>query len=175
MNDMELWMQMTEQSKRKTILVNDGQKEIMDSDNYGGRPVIGKIVVLSRSLAEEFECDKEWACISIADAYLDQPHPALLPKHLLKLQFDDIEFERPGKKQIDAKQAKQIRQFVEEIWDQVDLLMIHCNAGISRSAAIAKIISECYQPDFTYIFDQLYQPNPIVQQIVRKVFERKKK
>lgn len=150
MDDMELWSQMI--------------------DQYGGRPVIGKIVVLSRSLAKEFQYDKQWACISIADAHLDQEHPAISMKNrkgLLTLRFDDIEFVRPGKKQIDSKQAEQIFDFVQEMWDDVELLMIHCNAGISRSSAIAKVISEFRQPDVTHIFDQLYQPNPIVQEVVR--------
>jgi hypothetical protein len=187
MDDMELWSQMLDQSRRKTVLVNEGQKQIMDSDNYGGRPVIGKIVVLSRSLAEEFQCDKPWACISIADYQMpsenvvkafeesgkiyagDMPKISNVNrKAILTLKFDDIEFDRPGKKQIDSNQAEQIFSFVQNIWDDIELLMIHCNAGISRSSAVAKVISEFYQPDVVGVFDQLYQPNPIVQKVVRE-------
>jgi len=187
MDDMELWSQMTEQSKRKTIIIEEGQQKVMDSDNYSGRPVIGKIVVLPRSALEKFECDKTWACISILDSQppsenvlkafreAGKTYVGDMPKisdanreALLTVRFDDIEFERPGKKQIDAEQANEIVRFVDEFWNEVDLLMVHCTAGISRSTAVAKAISDKYQPEWSGIFDQLYQPNTIVHNVVRK-------
>lgn len=186
MDDMELWSQMTEQSKRETIIIEEGQQKVMDSDNYSGRPVIGKIVVLPQSALEKFECDKTWACISILDsqplsenvlktfreAVGDMPKISDVNREaLLTVRFDDIEFERPGKKQIDAEQANEIVRFVDEFWNEVDLFMIHCTAGISRSTAVAKAISDKYQSEWSGIFDQLYQPNPIVHNVVRKALK----
>lgn len=189
-DEIDLWVGLTEQSKRNTILVEDGQKRIMDSDNYSGRPVIGKIVVLPRSALEKFECDKTWACISILDSqppsenvlkafreagkiYVgDMPKISDVNREaLLTVRFDDIEFARPNKKQIDAEQANEIVRFVNEFWNEVDLFMIHCTAGISRSTAVAKAISDKYQSEWSGIFDQLYQPNPIVHNVVRKALK----
>ena len=188
-DELDIWGQMLDQSMRKTVVMEDGQKKIMDSDNYCGRPVIGKIVVLPRSGLKDFKCEHTWACISILDAFepSDQTIKAFNAvgktyvgdapvisdvnrKAFISVRFDDIEFERPGKKQIDADQAGQIARFVNEFWNEVDLLMVHCTAGISRSAAVAKSISDRFQPELSDLFDQLYIPNPIVYERMKVGF-----
>jgi predicted protein tyrosine phosphatase len=40
--------------------------------------------------------------------------------------------------------AERIISFVEEIEDKVTTIIVHCHAGISRSAAVAKFIAETY-------------------------------
>lgn len=104
-----------------------------------------KIIVLSRTDAKKFTCDKPWACISIS-AGGDQTPPIILSEEnrqdLLRINFDDIEYEtyaypyafQPG-------HAVEIYNFVEKNKD-VDVLMVHCAAGYSRSPAVAAAITK---------------------------------
>ena len=64
-NEMDLWGDMLERTNRKTIVIENAQQKIIDSDNYCGRPVLGKIVVLPQSALEEFTCPYPCSCISI--------------------------------------------------------------------------------------------------------------
>ena len=82
--------------------------------------------------------------------------------------FDDIEWEKDNFQMLEEYQAKSIWAFVEKIWNDVEVLMIHCNAGISRSPAVAKAISAKYQPEFAEYFDQLYSPNKLVLEKLNK-------
>lgn len=164
-DEMDLWGDLADLSARKTIVMKDGQKELLDSENFFGRPVLGKIIILPRSAVHQFVYPRPWACISITDAILGEekrwPIVGNDPNRvdILRMGFDDVEFVRDFQKPLTVEQAKQIWNFVAEIWGQVQLLMIHCHAGISRSPAIGKAISDVYQPDFSSYFDQLYSPN----------------
>lgn len=59
--------------------------------------------------------------------------------HVLPLYFDDITIERPGYKLVDAEIVEKILAFGREIPTYARVL-IHCEAGISRSTAAALII-----------------------------------
>ena len=151
--------------------MENAEQKIIDSDNYCGRPVLGKIVVLPQSALEEFTCPYPWSCISITgtgslDRVIDETNRV----DIFRVQFDDIEFERPGThlQQITEQQGDDIWDFVEKVWDKSALLMIHCAAGISRSTAVAKAISDAYQPEQASYFDQLYSPNMLVYKVLRK-------
>ena len=76
-------------------------------------------------------------------------------KNLLALQFDDIDpeevksafpcdFERMMKDYITMSDVDvmAIKQFVENLPKSIDSIYIHCHAGRSRSATIAKFVSE---------------------------------
>lgn len=62
-------------------------------------------------------------------------------KSVLTLFFDDIEKEEAGLKLMDTFQAKQIIEFIKENSD-VDTLLIHCFAGVSRSRAVGAFAGE---------------------------------
>ena len=62
-------------------------------------------------------------------------------KGVLTLYFDDIEDTCPGYKLINDAQAEQIIHFIMDHQD-VDTLLIHCYAGVSRSRAIGVFASE---------------------------------
>jgi predicted protein tyrosine phosphatase len=171
-DEIDLWSEMIEISNRKTIVINEGKQEIIDSENFFGRPVLGKIVVLPMSSAEQFKYEKPWACISVFDSVLPVP-PKIDEnncKKLLRLKFDDIEFKRIGTKLVEFSdsQALEVLDFANKMWNQIDLLMVHCAAGISRSTAIAKIISEIYQPEYAKYYSQLYSPNNLVIETFHK-------
>ena len=65
---------------------------------------------------------------------------------ILSLVFDDIErldVVRPEDEYIvfDEEIAKKIVQWIVEHKDRLDFLIVHCNAGISRSGAVAKWVA----------------------------------
>lgn len=87
-------------------------------------------------------------------------------QHVLELRFADVSqesFDRISKTEHDliAEQlkaghamwpmtrnhAQQIVKFLREIKDNVDLLVVHCDAGISRSSAVAIAAAEMYGLD----------------------------
>lgn len=171
-----MWAAIDDRAQRKVITMGEGQREIYDTDNHFGRPVIGKIVVFSQEIMEQFTYDKPWACISIigADLFENERFARIDPENrvgLLRLGFDDIEFPRHYRTPISERQAAEILTFTENVWDKIDLLAIHCYAGISRSSATAKALSEIYQPDLAHYFDELYSPNPLVLRTIREARE----
>jgi predicted protein tyrosine phosphatase len=66
------------------------------------------------------------------------------------------------------EQAVQVLDFVEKVWDKIDLLMVHCYAGFCRSPAIAAIISKIYYGDDLYFY-QHYRPNSWVYRTIYQV------
>jgi predicted protein tyrosine phosphatase len=106
------------------------------------------IDVRSRKWAKEFKCSVPWAAISVSTERGD--FPVLSEENrvgLLRLCFWDIANPRLGQEDaLDGKlfskeQARQVLDFVEEVWDKVKVMLIHCEAGISRSPAIAAAIT----------------------------------
>lgn len=66
------------------------------------------------------------------------------------------------------EQAKQVADFVSEVWDKVDVIICQCEHGQSRSAAVAAAIMQYkYQNGIDIFADDNYYPNKFVY---RKVF-----
>jgi len=151
--------------------------------DHNGRPQLGKIVILSKDRALEFEYDKPWACISITDnlhfaAELNHGLSKQNRVDLLSLTFHDIWEARHAQYgteewiMMKEEQADQVVSFVKAVWDKIDLLMVHCYAGISRSSAIGKILSEHYSDGFSNFYHKLYQPNPHVYNLVKESLKK---
>lgn len=98
--------------------------------------------------AERMTPDANMACISITEP--DVP-PAKLNgwSHLLRLCFHDVdkqqfpdEWEGMTEKYtfFDENMAKQILDFVDALPPNIDTLVVHCYAGISRSAAVSRVL-----------------------------------
>jgi len=124
-----------------------------------------EIIVRSRTLAKEFFCDLPWACVSITTPGDGWP---VLNKakcmDVLQTQFYDAEFKRPefeDKYFFGSEQANQILDFVNGVWNKIDLFMVHCQAGISRSPAIAAAIAKIKYGNDTEFFER-YCPNSLV-------------
>tara|TARA_Y100000034_G_scaffold78539_1_gene94388 strand:+ start:438 stop:980 length:543 start_codon:yes stop_codon:yes gene_type:complete len=174
MDEIDIWKNIADASDRKFVTMNESGKEVMDADNYHGRPVLGKIVVLPRSAAQDIAPDKPWALIGITDT--GAPPIELKDEENLidniHLAFDDVEFQYAkmvSMVPINEGQAQSIADFVAKNWDKAELMVVHCNAGISRSSAVGKAISEVYQPDYAHYFDDFYSPNLAVYQTVMGV------
>jgi hypothetical protein len=46
-----------------------------------------------------------------------------------------------------ASQAVEILDFVERVWDRMEVLLIHCEAGMSRSPGVAAALSRIHYGD----------------------------
>jgi predicted protein tyrosine phosphatase len=110
--------------------------------------VFKRIQVLSRRLAERHDPEERFVLISITD-----PPPFGGPakiqqrwglQDILRLEFydfgEEVPCERPG--WMSDEHARQIWSFVQKWQDQVDLLVIHCEAGASRSPSVAFSIAD---------------------------------
>ncbi len=128
--------------------------------------MIERIVVFSRRQIEELaykpllELEEvrvstgPYAIISITGSDDDLAQLPLNADFVLRLTFDDILENMNGKeidiigggtlklKFITRDDALSITHFFEEIKDKVSLLVVHCGAGISRSAGVAIAIAE---------------------------------
>lgn len=109
----------------------------------GGSELINRIFFLPRDVAERIDPRDTWAIISISDpgggADLKSGW-----KWRLNLNFDDIQKAYPGYVTFSYEQAEEVVNFLAKIAasTEVGTLFVHCEAGISRSAAVALFAQE---------------------------------
>ncbi|MDD2884913.1 MAG: hypothetical protein PHT48_07730 [Dechloromonas sp.] len=108
---------------------------------------INKVFFTSRKLAESLEGNPYMAVISITDPTTPEARLDPLFRHVLRLSFFDAlpadEYQPPLPGLFDRKLARQISDFVQEIHQapfQMSM-MVHCEYGISRSAAVALFVA----------------------------------
>ena len=137
------------------------------------------ILILSKKRASEFGWDQPWACISISTP--GNSHPIINKVNLvdlLMLKFRDMELDHPGlppNEVFNNGHAIQILDFVESVADQIDVLMVHCEAGMSRSPAVGAAIAKLRWDNDQIFFDR-YTPNMRVYRHLMNVgMERKQK
>lgn len=101
------------------------------------RRIIPEFVVLSREDAERYEPRGREICISISDP--DAP-PAQVSSRfaaVLRLNFDDVTERGEDSDILFAEEhAREIRDFLDS-WPSAERVMVHCNAGVSRSPGVA--------------------------------------
>lgn len=101
---------------------------------------------ISRAKAETLEDQDNLAIISVSEPKVDPALLALPESRILRLSFHDID---PGNEDVsfwklfDEEQARSIIDFVDQLHaaSRQFELMVHCRAGISRSAAIALYVA----------------------------------
>jgi predicted protein tyrosine phosphatase len=96
-----------------------------------------------------------WALLSI-HSHIDKPllsdnvlhllDARLGKPHVLSLCFDDVELDMPGYALFSKYQAGLILDFADAAKD-VDTMIVQCDAGISRSAAVGSFLTEYYGSD----------------------------
>lgn len=118
-----------------------------------------KIFNCSRKYVEthkaELEADNSLFVVSINDFCKNDDEmvknlccPPILPKHGIVLSFDDATPADIGYKDItkifDRKMAHFILESVEEALENMEItrILVHCSAGISRSAAVSRILND---------------------------------
>jgi predicted protein tyrosine phosphatase len=68
-------------------------------------------------------------------------------KHCIKLEFDDMPDPENSFRLFMSDDAKQIIDFVENLPDTIDEIVVNCFLGISRSSAIVRFLCACMFPD----------------------------
>ena len=126
----------------------------------------------------EFVKNKTWALISIT--HEDGAWPNLNVKEddknfkgVLKLFFADIDKESEGWVLFSEEHANQILDFVESRHPFLDLLIIHCLAGLSRSPGAAAAISKIYLGHDGEFFNTK-TPNMLVYSTILKTYSMRK-
>jgi predicted protein tyrosine phosphatase len=135
---------------------------------------------LNRWDAQFFVPDVCWAAIQIA-TFGDWPkiNKTKLMDHI-QLAFVDVNSEKLARIEqnprmmetknkewflFDKSHANTILDFVKKNKNEIDLLFVHCEAGISRSPAVAAAISRIYFNDDAEWF-KMYKPNDLVYKII---------
>jgi predicted protein tyrosine phosphatase len=122
-----------------------------------------EIVVLSAVEAEDYVSDSRWGCISIAtteDQFIRIRKRRR--RALLQIAFADVCESLPGYTLFDSDHAHDILDFVTLHWRRIDTLMIHCEAGLSRSPAVAAAIARLKLGDEAEFFEEPFMPNNYV-------------
>lgn len=80
-------------------------------------------------------------CISIVDP-TSARKPDITDKWAASLRMEFYDYDTEKESGFGKKEAKEICKFVDSISKMdLDIIVVHCYAGISRSAAVAKFIS----------------------------------
>lgn len=127
--------------------------------------------VRSARNAEFFRSDRPWAAISISSGH---EFPLLSEDNrvgLLRLVFEDIT-QPDTPESFTPAQAAEILDFVASVWDKVDVFLIHCDAGLSRSPAVAAALSRIYYGDDGQWFE-LDFPNRLVYDLLVETHSRR--
>ena len=107
------------------------------------------------------------AVISITDIKSQLPFELTKENAVLFLQFDD---EESGDRAMTPQHANTIVSFVKSLDDIVDELIVHCEAGVSRSAAVAAAISFSINGDDAEFFKFPFFPNRHCYRLVLEAF-----
>jgi hypothetical protein len=101
------------------------------------------ILILSVARAEAYQPHRTEVCISITDPKASPARLSANFKAVLRLSFTDISepTEHPLHVRFGAEHAQAILDFIDE-WRDVDRIVIHCVAGLSRSPAVGLALSE---------------------------------
>lgn len=136
-----------------------------------------QIVVESFVGATYFRCEMPWACISIATEADEWPTISEANRvGWLRLAFADTRVPEPicPVTVFDDSHAHRILDFLKDVWDHIDLLFVHCEAGTSRSPAVAAAISRThYGDDGPFMLPHLYEPNLLVYRKLLAIAEQR--
>lgn len=130
-------------------------------------------VVLSRKDAAKFVCQEPYVVISITDP--DSPDETLIPNENLKdvcrIKFfdttkeDDLDLIPFGDDNL-----KKVLSFFYKWKDDPVLFVVHCEAGISRSAGVASALSLYLNKTDKEFFNRLHPNMLVYRKIVTALF-----
>lgn len=122
--------------------------------------------------------------VSLAEPYvlisISCPNdPAVIPdrehcKDILRVEFDDVDIpiqygfgeNKKWAKLFGKEEANKILDFYEKWENKVAYLLVHCDAGISRSPAVAAAITKIGSKSSQYDFWRRYLPNSRVYSVL---------
>jgi len=122
-----------------------------------------KVIVLNRKQARELtynDFSLNRVIISISSQW-DNPPVFNSQNHSIRevcyCNFDD---EEVGENIMTDRDAEKIANFAKKWWDKCDQIVVHCDAGVSRSAGVAGAILKHFTGSDAQIFyDWFYVPN----------------
>jgi predicted protein tyrosine phosphatase len=135
-----------------------------------------KLQVFNREAFENYKTNEPHISISITNpnsepAKFINEKTSLLDK--LELQFFDLDKDTgvfPYSRFIFTQSnARKILDFVIKYENKVKTILVHCEAGISRSAGIAGALSLIYNDDDEEFFN-MYIPNRLVYRTILEVY-----
>jgi len=106
------------------------------------------IIVLSQDNAEQYSSDKPYAVISITNPTREYANLkiGLGLTDVLRMKFWDINDAELAKQNnlryFTEQDADNILNFYDKVKDKVEILMIHCQLGLSRSAAVGAALTK---------------------------------
>jgi hypothetical protein len=118
---------------------------------------------------------------------LKYPYPqARIPpnpncKGILRLQFLDATGREFGHmfgigyeegELFNEQMARQVLKFIRGHKDKVNLIVCHCEAGVSRSAATAAALSKCFGQSDMEFYKGRFHPNPLVYRTILNVAQK---
>ena len=106
--------------------------------------MIREVSFLSQAGAEAMRPLPREGVISITGSGYPQARLRRGWSRVLRLVFDDVEKPIFGAAHFDKDHAEEILRWLDEVEGKVDKVFVHCHAGRSRSAAVAKFIAEKY-------------------------------
>lgn len=107
--------------------------------------MIKGVTFVSREVAEDMMPTTEVGMISLTDP---GSRLAALRKGwgaVLKLRFHDIDKQWQNYVMMSVDQARELLEWMEKHEDHLEGIVVHCEQGISRSAAVAKFLRERYE------------------------------
>ena len=110
----------------------------------------------------------------------DDDHPTYQEGYVdaLQLKFFDVDFDMMNFRgmiypSIQPLDAVKILEFTEKNKNSIDLIVVHCNAGISRSSGTAAALSLIYNQDDSWVFkNPRYMPNMLVRKTILNEAEK---
>jgi predicted protein tyrosine phosphatase len=139
------------------------------------------LVVMSRREAEEFNLNTPYVMISFCDpdkifgnGTVKSPN---IPENenrlgLLSQRFWDLDSRRIGFEEIfNMRMAMDIAEFILKYEDQIKVIAVHCEAGVSRSMGCAAGISYILNGDDSYFYEA-GRPNALVRSNVIRAFNK---
>lgn len=89
----------------------------------------------------------------IPDVFCDEKNKV---KAILSLSFDDVEKEDSINEQefcMSFEDGKKVADFINKWYNKVDMIIVHCDGGVSRSAGVCAAIMRVKEGDDWPIFD----------------------
>ena len=118
--------------------------------------MISAVCFINQAAAERMMPTAGWAIISITafNPYTMNNEADLHPdwSEVLRLEFDDVSIRGDHLHGITEEQTAQIIAFLDAVQHKVNKVVVHCLAGVSRSAGVAKFIAERYALEFDHTY-----------------------
>lgn len=133
-----------------------------------------EIIVVSKAMVKkmQYKITEPTAIVSISgvdDNRVSFNNPNVIVGRFI---FEDIPYPIEGYTHFTEEDAKDIFQFVDRVKDKVNTIVVHCEAGISRSPTVAYYIADRIGvPKDSIKQSPFYKFNPWIVDVFEKVIK----